>query len=399
MRVSFARNSAGAPEITGTNNYYPFGLNHIGGGNMSSFSNYHSYKFGGKELQETGMYDFGARMYMPDLGRWGVIDPMAEAMRRYSPYNYAFNNPISFIDPDGMQPRQFAMISDARPDATSGWINPGWLGRGGGAEGNYEAVLGSDGGGGIDGVEYYEGEDAVEKFKKLMNPDYKPNFSRFNFNYPPDDHFNQFGQFLYTDNKISNNIVIDFQNPITGGLNTAPWLSAQLKDYYFDKDNFFILQNIAKYYSSAAGVDLKNLRNGQFSGSVWNGQQWIGGQPDLKSGTYNTFNGGSYSYKGVMSTIKENQTVNITVTNGHINSFLNNKYNFISTLEHEGGKISHLTVNMKSPIDNSATAQRNEHLILYKNQINSPIFRMTTLQYQKLILNNYKDVKNGATGN
>uniref|UniRef100_UPI0016249811 RHS repeat domain-containing protein n=1 Tax=Chryseobacterium indologenes TaxID=253 RepID=UPI0016249811 len=120
VRVSFARNSAGAPEITGTNNYYPFGLNHIGGGNISPFSNYHSYKFGGKELQETGMYDFGARMYMPDLGRWGVIDPMAEAMRRYSPYNYAFNNPISFIDPDGRKPRQFAMPTDARPDAPSG---------------------------------------------------------------------------------------------------------------------------------------------------------------------------------------------------------------------------------------------------------------------------------------
>ena len=132
-------------------------------------------------------------------------------------------------------------------------------------------------------------------------------FTGFNFN-PPDDHFNQFGKFLYTDNKKTNNIVIDFQNPITGGLNTAPWLSVQLKDYIFDKDNFFILQNIAEYYSKAAGIDLRNLRNGKFSGSVWNGQKMDVGMPDLKSGTYNTFNGGRYSYKGVMSTIKENHT-------------------------------------------------------------------------------------------
>lgn len=104
VRISFGRNSAGGLEITDANDYYPFGLNHIQGMLSSSrLGSYYSYKYNGKELQETGMYDYGARFYMPDLGRWGVVDPLAEKMRRHSPYNYAFNNPIMFIDPDGRE--------------------------------------------------------------------------------------------------------------------------------------------------------------------------------------------------------------------------------------------------------------------------------------------------------
>lgn len=104
VRISYKGNIYGEVEITDQNDYYPFGMSFIRTAEEQAFfgtASYQNYKYNGKELQETGMYDYGARFYMPDIGRWGVVDPLAEQYRRWSPYNYAVNNPIMFIDPDG----------------------------------------------------------------------------------------------------------------------------------------------------------------------------------------------------------------------------------------------------------------------------------------------------------
>lgn len=96
-------------EIIEENNYYPFGLKQQGYNDLSSsYGNQYAqnYKFGGKEFNgelNLNLYDFGARNYDPAIGRWMNIDPLSENSRRWTPYNYAYNNPNYFVDPDGMQ--------------------------------------------------------------------------------------------------------------------------------------------------------------------------------------------------------------------------------------------------------------------------------------------------------
>lgn len=52
---------------------------------------------------ESGLDYFGARYYMPALGRWTSVDPLTDETAAWSPYVYVLNNPLGHSDPDGRQ--------------------------------------------------------------------------------------------------------------------------------------------------------------------------------------------------------------------------------------------------------------------------------------------------------
>jgi len=79
--------------------YYPSGLPLNTGGTLGA--DLQPYKHTGKEFIEMGgydVYDLGFRTYYPAIGRFTTIDPLAESTYSQSPYVYAANNPVRYID-------------------------------------------------------------------------------------------------------------------------------------------------------------------------------------------------------------------------------------------------------------------------------------------------------------
>ncbi|MFN3759541.1 MAG: RHS repeat domain-containing protein [Algoriphagus aquaeductus] len=94
------------PLIVQETHYDPYGVELSGIGYQYGGIKVNPYLYNGKELTSglgVIMYDYGARLYIPAIGKWFVPDPLAEKARRQSPYNYALNNSLRFIDPDGME--------------------------------------------------------------------------------------------------------------------------------------------------------------------------------------------------------------------------------------------------------------------------------------------------------
>ncbi|QIK55243.1 RHS repeat-associated core domain-containing protein [Dysgonomonas sp. HDW5B] len=95
-----ANASAGAIQ---SNQFYPFGMAFAEG--TTTEQGKQPYKYNGKELDQIhglNLYDYSARYYDPAYSRFTTVDPLAEKYYSISPYVYAANNPMKFIDPTGM---------------------------------------------------------------------------------------------------------------------------------------------------------------------------------------------------------------------------------------------------------------------------------------------------------
>jgi RHS repeat-associated protein len=119
-RISVKPNANNQPVILQYDSYYPFGLEMGGMSFVSSSEN--KYKYNGKEKQTAhnlGWYDYGARFYDPQVGRWWVVDALADEPEQIdkSVYAYAWNNPTNLTDPDGNCPWCVGALVGALTDA------------------------------------------------------------------------------------------------------------------------------------------------------------------------------------------------------------------------------------------------------------------------------------------
>jgi RHS repeat-associated protein len=110
------------------------------------------FKYNGKELQttgNTGFLDYGARMYDAVIGRWSVVDPMAEKYYNIGAYAICSNNPIKNVDLNGKDWYYYSI--DGKSDPTWNWRN----------EDEYHTGINDDNGNEI----VLQGHDAVVTFE------------------------------------------------------------------------------------------------------------------------------------------------------------------------------------------------------------------------------------------
>jgi RHS repeat-associated protein len=104
--------------------YHPYGTSAYRSAKPGFEPSLKRYRFSGKERdEESGLYYFGARYYLPWLGRWASTDP-AGFVSGANLYRFCTNNPIMFYDPNGMQEEPRRVHYSLRDLGLSGVTDP-----------------------------------------------------------------------------------------------------------------------------------------------------------------------------------------------------------------------------------------------------------------------------------
>src|SRR5690625_250486 len=291
------------------------------------------YRYNGKEFQDElglNMYSMDMRQYDPAIARWVVQDPIVHLNQ--SPYSSFDGNPVYWADPSGAATTIREMWDKTPEGGSTYWVNTG--------DGNFEQAE----------------ED----------------------NNPPDDHFDKNGNYMYTDTRTTNNIIIHpfFSKPDSYPFSSGEFdYEVQLKDYYFATENFNVLLAILNFYGPMVGVFPENLQNESFSIAAFYETRVEGGLPYGKLRYYNNEKGSYHKY--AIGT-GGNGRVTVMLRNGKVSSLINDKFNLQLFLYHEGGTGGHLGMP-------NAT-----HATIYRNQMEHPLFKMTTPEFKKHVKDNYK---------
>ena len=96
--------TSGACAVWFSGDYYPYGQEATPKSGQSLPSPAPVNLYAGNEFERTNvrMYDFHARWYDQQTGRFGGQDPLAEKYYDLSPYSYCGGDPINFSDPSGL---------------------------------------------------------------------------------------------------------------------------------------------------------------------------------------------------------------------------------------------------------------------------------------------------------
>jgi RHS repeat-associated protein len=93
-------------------------------------TNSYKYGFNGKEKDnevsgEGNSYDYGMRIYDPRLGRFLSVDPLTNSYPWYTPYQFAGNKPIRYVDIDGLEEGESKVSLQGKLTYSSGKLNFG----------------------------------------------------------------------------------------------------------------------------------------------------------------------------------------------------------------------------------------------------------------------------------